>query len=249
MALVDVVKETEADRDYFLVLGAGRSGTSLLAGMLDYHSALRVAFERFAVDYLMGKDLPPGEAKSLEVRLGKFSEACIEVASSIPSYWGNKITTEQIDALSECEGAGWPAHLEAFLQKVVGAKKLIFILRDGRACVRSKLNRTSKDYTTALSNYRQSVRILEYLRKADVEMHECRYESLVAHPRMELEQICHYLGVEFEERMLEGSANKRMIKDYRADKIHRPAGEQNFPAQWTEDMRHELLITGYLDEN
>jgi hypothetical protein len=41
----------------FLVIGAGRSGTSLLTAMLDRHSELEVAFELGGLEYLGGRAL------------------------------------------------------------------------------------------------------------------------------------------------------------------------------------------------
>ena len=41
-----------------LVLGAGRSGTSLLAAMLDQHPGIEMGLELFANDTLRGKGLP-----------------------------------------------------------------------------------------------------------------------------------------------------------------------------------------------
>ena len=43
-----------ADNFEFLVIGAGRGGTSLLAGLLDFHDQLDVGFEQYSEACLAG---------------------------------------------------------------------------------------------------------------------------------------------------------------------------------------------------
>src|SRR5690606_32623928 len=149
LGLLTDFKNKLLPKPHFFVIGAGRGGTSLLAAMLDCHSKLEVGFERFAFDYLLGEKLSGRNSSDLNSRLQYFKTSCQKQANSSSHYWGNKITTEQIAALGECEGAEWPVYAESFRAKVIGEKKIIFIVRDGRACIQSKMKRTGQNYTTA----------------------------------------------------------------------------------------------------
>ncbi len=244
MTMLQKLRTLLTKKDFFLIIGTGRSGTSLLAGMLDYHSGLQVGFERYAVSYLKGHDLPAAKSKLLSERIGNFKRGCVRERAQSSKYWGNKITTEQIAALEDC--ATWPAYLDEFLAEVIGKRKVVFIIREGRSCVRSKMNRTNRSYDEVLANYKSSVRILEYFRAGGLDMLECRYEDLVSNPQAELQRVCSHLGVKYEATMLAGSANRKMTSDYQYAEI-RPAREnQQFPEHWIRDMKQELIKTGYL---
>ena len=85
----------------FLIVGAGRGGTSLLMGLLDAHSRLEVGLERHTVECLMGHGLgvPAADIRKdlAQVRSAQFRAACDNDAAQHPTVvWGNKITTEQI---------------------------------------------------------------------------------------------------------------------------------------------------------
>ena len=89
---------------HFLVIGAGRGGTSLLAGLLDQHPRLEVGFEKFSVKYLMGRSLRlrafGRRQRLLADRTGAFRRACLAESQRFPGLlWGNKITTEQLYGL------------------------------------------------------------------------------------------------------------------------------------------------------
>jgi hypothetical protein len=124
----------------FLVIGAGRGGTSLLAGLLDAHPGLDVAFEAHTFPYLLGHRMT-AEHDSVDARLQAFTTACLDDAAASPSpRWGNKVTTEQIAALGE---VGSDADVAAaFLDRL--AVPAVFVLGDGRTCMRSKVNRTGQ---------------------------------------------------------------------------------------------------------
>jgi len=83
----------------FLIVGAGRGGTSLLTGVLDSHPNVVVSFEKFAIDCLMrlGLQMPAGEIKPTlaQTRSAEFRDQCErEARKQTGKKWGNKITTE-----------------------------------------------------------------------------------------------------------------------------------------------------------
>ena len=74
-----------ADTFQFLVVGAGRGGTSLLAGLLDYHESLEVKFEHFSEGYLAGVALTAPGPDIFEARVKAFVRACRDEAAQYPA--------------------------------------------------------------------------------------------------------------------------------------------------------------------
>lgn len=232
-------------KPYFLVIGAGRGGTSLLAAMLDYNSRLSLGFEAFSVPYLMGEDLPEGKKLNMDERLNQFVSRCQETANKSDVFWGNKITTEQIASLAECDEATWPYYLERFIAQAIGNQKVIFILRDGRTCVDSKMRRTGQSFELAKERWKTSIRIWDFLTQSSVAMHTVTYEDLLAKPKEVLLGVCDFLEVTFEEHMLEGTNNANMPHEYRGKELRQALAVAKFPEQWTSDLLPELKVAGY----
>ncbi len=204
----------------FLVIGAGRGGTSLIAALLDSHPHLVVAFERYAKALLMGQALRGDDAARFDVRTNAFYNACVGEAERYPdSLWGNKITTEQLFDL-ERHNLFFPDEpvdvLDAFFNRILAQRKLVFILRDGRTCVRSKMARTGQPLEVACERWLYSVRVHDFLICRPAAM-SIKYESLLTEPVDTLGSVCEFLGVRYDSRMLAGTAHSRMNPDYRHD--------------------------------
>lgn len=234
-----------------LILGAGRGGTSLLAGILDAHSHLEIAFEQFAAAYLMGRQLPVEKADNYHERTSAFLAACDASAATFPEHiWGNKITTEQLRSLQKhnaIEGYEPIDLLPEFFQKTLHGKKVIFILRDGRSCVISKINRTGTDIAWACSRWLFSAKVYRYLREHQGDWHTLKYEDLVADPEKATRSICAFLGLDFEPGMLtEGPNNPKMLADYRQSGIEQKTPIKALPAEYLEQLRADLEYCGYL---
>lgn len=226
----------------FLLIGAGRGGTSLPAGLLDYHPALKVGFERFSVDYLMGEKLSGAEKMNLEARLSHFKKSCEEESKSY-KHWGNKITTEQIFALSEC---GEDHFEERFRDELCKGRKTIFIIRDGRTCVRSKISRTGQSVEEAVKRWKYSVGFMLRLRDSGYDHLILKYEELVQNPEKELQRICGFLKVKYDPQMLEGTENKGMRPEYRQNGFSHSQMEIDEEAQQYEALlQPELSELGY----
>ena len=245
MNILRKIKNRLSPAPYFLVMGAGRGGTSLLAAMLDSHPKLSVGMEMFAFDYLLAEKIDEKEKDSLIKRVSSFNRACENVASSLKTLWGNKITSEQVFELSKCEGAVWPNYFDYFLSKTVGKNKVVFIVRDGRSCVQSKLNRTEQGYSTALKRWKYSISLLKHLQKTHGNLHVVYYEQLVENPKRELEKLATFFNVPFAKEMLEGHKNKILPDIYKGQEL-KINTSQNWSQNWTDDMRVELTELGYL---
>jgi hypothetical protein len=141
------------DNFEFLVIGAGRSGTSLLAGLLDFHDRLEVGFEQFSEGYLMGAALATSGPAIFDDRVRAFLDSCRDEARRYPGrIYGNKITTEQLFGLEDHNTANPDAKIDVFdrfFNHFMKGRKIVFVLRDGRTCVRSKVARTGQSVELA----------------------------------------------------------------------------------------------------
>jgi hypothetical protein len=207
----------------FLILGAGRGGTSLLAGLLDAHPKLEVAFEAHARACLMGEQLPP-ECRGRGPTAGHdrglaFRDACEGDAQRCPEHiWGNKITTEQLAGLEQTGIAAVDAW-SIFFQDCLPDVPVLFILRDGRTCVRSKVQRAGLSPSEAAERWRYCVRVGEHVQRHCARSLTVRYEDLVGEPADVLGRTCQFLGVEYDPAMIAGTNNPKMPKIYRRDDI------------------------------
>jgi len=213
----------------FLIIGAGRGGTSLLAGLLDGHSRLEVGFEKSSVRWLMGRALWlrlfGSNERLLQQRAGGFVRACRWRAAAHPGkLWGNKITTEQLGGLEDHNRLNPGATvdvLDYFFREALAGVRVITLLRDGRTCVRSKVRRTGQPVEDACRWWKYSFHVHEYLRLQHPACIAVRFEDLVREPREVLGRLCSFLGVAFEEGMLAGTSSGKMRPEYRRPGLDR----------------------------
>lgn len=234
-----------------LVCGAGRSGTSLLGCLLDGHHQLEVDFEHSGVASLMGQEVMARPGQIYQARVRNFLRACHKQAALHPDkYYGNKITTEQLFGLEDHNAAN-PFQridiLDRFFNGALVGVKIIFILRDGRTCVRSKTQRTEQSVQVACERWKYSVQVYKFLQQRHRNNICIRYEDLVARPEFELTRICDFLNLSFDPGMMAGTTNKKMPEMYKREKID-PAtlSLERIPTGCEELIRNELEECGYL---
>jgi hypothetical protein len=203
-----------------LVLGSGRGGTSLIASLLDAHPQLEIALEAHAQKHLVFSAQGPDE-QELNRRLKSFIKDCEKDAKQSPfPSWGNKITTEQLGFLEALVPP--PKAREQVYAKLLQGKKIIFITRDGRTCIQSKMRRTHCDLNTAVNYWKHSVNYLAFLRsQADAQLITLKFEDLLLQPEIELTKVCQFLGLNYHPQMLTGTASNRIHSDYRQGEINR----------------------------
>ena len=202
----------------FLVIGAGRGGTSLLAGLLDSHPLLEVGFELHSIDTLMGRDINQETRHLFHERVSSFIRLCDESASlSTKKYWGNKITTEQIAGLEDHNNTNTDGKIDIFdtlFNQYLHDKKILFILRDGRSCVNSKVRRTNQSMDTACKRWLYAVECYRFLREKHNNNLCIRFEDLLLNPEHTLTSACKFLDVDYSPIMLNGVSNKKMLPEY-----------------------------------
>ena len=239
----------------FFVVGAGRGGTSLLAALLDAHPDLRVGFEFESVSCLKGEAMSIDEREARATiardRLRVFAERCgLEAGRYRRRLWGNKITTEQIAGLEDHNRANPDRPLDVLqllFREQFPDTKVVFILRDGRTCVRSKVRRTGQSVEVACERWRYSVQVLEYLRTCESDLHELKYEDLVADPDVVLCRVCQFLGVTVHPGMLKGTASSRLRPEYRLPEVRQgDTGLGGVPEGCEAALEPELRALGYL---
>ncbi len=218
-----------------LVVGAGRGGTSLLAALLDAHPQLDVGFEAHAA-LLLDAGVEPRE------RMRRYREHCERSAQgSAGRAWGNKVTTEQIHALGP-DGGG--EAIELFFEGLADTPT-IFVLRDGRACVESKVRRAGVSYEEAARRWRFSVEAFRYLRPRGSLV--VGFEQLLDDPRRTLGAVCEFLGIPFSERMHEGTSSAKLVPEYRREGIDPSrAAPPRLPAEIYDSIAADLRTCGYV---
>ncbi|MGH6801710.1 MAG: sulfotransferase family protein, partial [Methylocella sp.] len=242
------------------LIGAGRGGTSLIAGLIDSHPDCAVCFEELSTDFLMGRAATDAETVQnpmmrASMRIKNFIEACEAHAAKVPDkLWGHKTTTEHIGALGSPASADASknadysliAHcLNLFVSSLSGVPT-IFIVRDGRTCVRSKVNRTAQPLNTAIERWKFSIRVLSAFRASHERLLVVKFEDLVVSPRQVLPQVCDFLNVAYKEEMLRGTTSLKMLPEYRSDSFDRSKLEfEERGEQWVADLRGELELAGY----
>lgn len=153
----------------FLVIGAGRGGTSLLAGLLDNHPL-----------YLRGK-------------------------------------------------------------------KILFILRDGRSCVNSKVRRTNQPVNTACERWLYSVDCYRFLREKHNNSLCIKFEDLLLNPEHTLSTVCEFLDVEFSKVMLNGVSNKKMLPEYQNTELIRSKADiMKLENKFFIKIQHGLKYSNYI---
>lgn len=237
----------------FVIVGAGRGGTSLLAGLLDSHPQLEVGFEVGAVDYLLGKALPDPENDTFEEKTRLFVSACQHAAVACPGVlWGNKITTEQILGLGSSDAGGaTPAIglLDSFFNDTLEGLRVIFILRDGRACVSSKVRRTGQSFESACRRWQYSVECLRFFDRHHSNNLCLRFEDLLTQPETTLSRICTFLSIPYRSQMLNGVNSRKLPHEYRYGTLDRSkATPASIPNEYLCRIREDLIYTGYIQD-
>lgn len=185
----------------FQIIGAGRGGTSLIAGLLDYHSHCEVMFEALATQFLMDREKEPSS------RIENFLHAADRTSQGFPGrLFGHKTTTEQISTL----GAGAQLFVKATAEVPV-----IFIVRNRDDCIKSKMRRTGQALEAAERNYDYCIQCLSWFKRDAQQIHVIKMEELISDPNKYLRATCAFLCIPFETEMLNGTLNPKMPVEYR----------------------------------
>jgi hypothetical protein len=212
---------------------------------------MEVGFELFSVDYLMGKNLTQfNPAQLINDRVYFFVNACVNESKKFSNViWGNKITTEQLYGLEDHNKISSNSKvdiLKYFFKDAIPNIKIVFILRDGRACIRSKINRTGQSLEKAVFKWKYSVHVCRWLNEHHQNHIVIKYEDLLKAPENELKKVCRFLDVPFELTMLQGTNNPKMPLEYRSSNIDRAKLNFDNEPDVYSMIKEELEYCGYV---
>ena len=203
----------------FFVVGAERSGTTLLRLMLDDHPDLACHYEfEFSVD-LVSDD---GEMPAIDELKRSFERPWLRDALIAPGCDGvfpECVTHEEFVNWKLCRwrDAGGKQDVGATVHRHFGRllhiwpdARFIHIIRDGRDVARSRVQmQWHGNVWTAIDAWLEAEASWDALRERlpASRQTEIRYEDLVRSPRQTLTKLCAFLGRPFSDRMLEYDAH------------------------------------------
>ena len=252
------------DNTPFFVLGAARSGTTMLRLMLNRHSRLAIPFEshflrQILAELTMDRPLESSEVDrmaDLVVYEKNFKSWHLD-ASNVRQELIRRAPArlaELVDALFRMEiaGSGKPRwgdktpnyyHCWRPLMRLFPSSRLVHIIRDGRD-VNLSLEKVGWHGPTAADRARYWQERVEMAKEAARELGPernliIRYEELVLSTQVTLEAVCDFLGEEFEPGMLNFFTDAEMhICDIDGDvheKVRRAPGPEDV-GRWRREM-------------
>ncbi len=192
------------------IVGAVRSGTTLLRLMLDHHPQLAFHFEfEFAVDQIATDGSFPtidGYHEYLsQHRVFQLSEGVIDPELTFSELVNSFLEQKRLRENKSIVGATVHHHIDR-IQHLWPEAKYIHLLRDGRDVARScKLMGWAGNMYHAVERWIDAEQTWELLRgeiPADRQL-EVRYEDLIVEPAQTLTTICDFLGTEFDEAIFD----------------------------------------------
>jgi len=221
-----------SDESVVFIVGASRSGTTLLQMSLNAHPALSICGEFHFFDQICNfKQNIPSLSKNENVEylksqlLKSFGMQYIKDADTVVDHASNALMTMQetersyeaffneliiyykINSNAAFGGEKTPETVR-FLEDLLilyPNAKIIHIIRDPRAVVASslKLPLNSKSILIHAATWRSDVYAgLRFTNKRPDKCKPVLYENLVTKPRAVLEELCAFIGVPFDEKMM-----------------------------------------------
>lgn len=127
------------------------------------------------------------------------------------------------------------------LKKLFPAAKFIHIVRDVRdyslsisAAWGKNMERATDRWVDGISTFRKSLKLY------GEDILELRYEDLLDNPSRDLQRICEFLELEFNERMLELAAPCENLGDTQTQKVIVSSNKHKFLTEMTPKQRHSI---------
>ncbi len=169
-----------------LILGLQRTGTTLLASMLGGHSEVNMLFESVGSDTtsLIGKKISAN--KLLVYRQIRLTQRASRLGHLINRIVNLDFKIKNI-SIKDYEKLGC---------------KFIIIERDEKSSIDSMMSRAKQSFAEAKNEYDKGTLILTKVKALD--SHTISFLDLVNNTEITLKNICEFLEIDFEKRMLEG---------------------------------------------
>ena len=130
------------------------------------------------------------------------------------------------------------------LENEIDNLKVVFMVRDGRACLTSR--RASKLGSLNLQSICDDWNLCMEVINKRVDNSQCcivRYEDLVSNPEFELNRVCSFLEIDYEEAMLQYSERKE--SGYLSVQAHHSNTQKKVftstVSQWKEKLSHRQI--------
>lgn len=206
------------------ILGCVRSGTSLLAQMLDSHSKLNNEGELNMIHHIFQEALSISSFQGslaefihhlwldkptdlIEKLQNRFQELVKELGSSKMGFWA-------IDKMPD------NALAVAFIQIIAPGAPIIHMVRDGREVSMSSFRQNFGTYHWHSYNIEDGIyywsAINQNVKAAaqclKLNYHFLKYEDLISNPEKQLKSIFNFLNLDWEEQCLEFYKNNKIVK-------------------------------------
>lgn len=181
-----------------LILGLQRTGTTLLASMLGGHSEVNMLFESVGSDTtsLIGKKISAN--KLLVYRQIRFTQRASRFGHLI-----NRIVNLDFKIKNKHHRQRpYPTSKLSVKDYEKLGCKFIIIERDEKSSIDSMMSRAKQSFAEAKNEYDKGMLILTKVKALD--SHTISFLDLVNNTEITLKNICEFLGIDFEKRMLEG---------------------------------------------
>lgn len=247
----------------FLILGAQRSGTSLLTRILNQHSVLAVPPESFFFNTFVPLSRYYGEL-SIDSNLIRFIDDVVSTPKvqqmapgPTPEQVLGRLTERTMGGVFRALHESWaiskgksiwgektPHHVFYWpeISRSFPNVPLVHIVRDGRDVARGLIKARfgpKSAYAAALRWARWADQIELIRAQVPVErFYQISYEELLARPEEAVTGICCFLGVPFEPRMLDFHLDRSHYSDYAAEhsNLNRPLLSEKI-AEWKRSMK------------
>jgi len=214
------------------IVGVGRSGTSLLQSMLNTHSKMSFIPETHFLRKYVFKSSTVVDVKNID--------SIIETLNNDDDFLRAKIPAIEIVEIGMGYVDIYNALLDVYLKRkgkeIIGDKdprnidflsqlntfypegKVIHMIRDPRDVV---LSRTKADWSKGRSFYLHAYMYITQIKrgrqlgkeKYGINYTEIFYEDLISDPVKVLNELCNFLNVNFEEKMLDFSKSSKELVD------------------------------------
>lgn len=214
------------------ITGAGRSGTTLLQAMLNKHSQMIFPpeahiFTKLVIPEALGLIPPPQTHDDVKDQLKKtkadrltqidLNEIIRNTIIDLPNYYRGLFThilNEYCSHFARPIGGEKDPSNAFSLSKTYGALPkpayILHIYRDPRDIILSRRKvewDKGKSLLKRLLEYKYSIDNLTRSKESVSNLLEIKYEELLTNTTSQLQQICLFIGVEFEEPMLQYHEN------------------------------------------
>ena len=220
---------------HLLILGAPRSGTTLLATMISRHTEIGILNEDrgWAMRRLLGKAVV-GNKRCVpnQIELKKRSRLHFRFLKTLG-------VAKEYQSSEYC--------IEDYLK--LPNIKIIGLVRSGNDVISSVMGRSEKNFRVASYRWRRAIEVIFELKKSyPALVLVVSFEDLVSHPKENAERIAAFLNVKYQERMLEGPQYNPWYPEagMNKDKVNRAQREsidfklaERFPATY---QRYQELL-------